>query len=125
MASIFSSSSYPTQQVEVYEQSYGDEYVSLEQNFQSNWNAFSEDTSEITKSVSIRACIVIFIFCKCYRSNCNAGRLHFSVTYFPCELNVPAYAYFLAKRSLSARTYCWKQTLSHIVYCCYCYCRQL
>uniref|UniRef100_A0A453AN99 Uncharacterized protein n=1 Tax=Aegilops tauschii subsp. strangulata TaxID=200361 RepID=A0A453AN99_AEGTS len=72
MASIFSSSSYPTQQVEVYEQSYGDEYVSLEQNFQSNWNAFSEDTSEITKSVSIRACIVIFIFCKCYRSNCNA-----------------------------------------------------
>ncbi|VAH26319.1 unnamed protein product [Triticum turgidum subsp. durum] len=49
MASIFSSSSYP-QQVEVYEQSYGDENVSLEQNFQSNWNAFSEDTSGITKS---------------------------------------------------------------------------
>ncbi|KAI4992843.1 hypothetical protein ZWY2020_007156 [Hordeum vulgare] len=48
MASIFSSSSYP-EQVEVYEQSYGDEYVSLEQNFQSNWNAFSEDTSGITK----------------------------------------------------------------------------
>ncbi|KAE8782635.1 dynamin-related protein 5A [Hordeum vulgare] len=49
MASIFSSSSYP-EQVEVYEQSYGDGYVSLEQNFQSNWNAFSEDTSGITKS---------------------------------------------------------------------------
>ncbi|KAI4984690.1 hypothetical protein ZWY2020_017320 [Hordeum vulgare] len=48
MASVFSSSSYP-EQVEVYEQSYGDEYVSLEQNFQSNWNAFSEDTSGITK----------------------------------------------------------------------------
>ncbi|KAF6999320.1 hypothetical protein CFC21_015368 [Triticum aestivum] len=81
MASIFSSSSYP-QQVEVYEQSYGDENVSLEQNFQSNWNAFSEDTSGITKSVSIRACIVIIIFCQCYRSNCNAGHLHFSATYF-------------------------------------------
>ncbi|KAE8799988.1 Dynamin-like protein C [Hordeum vulgare] len=52
MASIFWSSSYP-EQVEVYEQSYGDEYVSLEQNFQSNWNAFSEDTSGITKLVDI------------------------------------------------------------------------
>uniref|UniRef100_A0ACD5YAV9 Uncharacterized protein n=1 Tax=Avena sativa TaxID=4498 RepID=A0ACD5YAV9_AVESA len=36
MASLFSFSSSP-QQVEVYEQSYGDDYTSLEQNFQSNW----------------------------------------------------------------------------------------
>lgn len=47
MASLFPS--YP-QQVEVYEQSYGDEYISSEQNFQSNWNVFSEDNSEITRS---------------------------------------------------------------------------
>ncbi|XP_047070741.1 uncharacterized protein At5g39570-like [Lolium rigidum] len=49
MANLFSSSSYP-QQVEVYEQSYGDEYISSEQNFQNSWNVFSEDNSEITKS---------------------------------------------------------------------------
>ncbi|XP_047069302.1 uncharacterized protein At5g39570-like isoform X1 [Lolium rigidum] len=48
MANLFSSSSYP-QHVEVYEQSYGDEYISSEQNFQNSWNVFSEDNSEITK----------------------------------------------------------------------------
>jgi hypothetical protein len=58
MASLFSSSSYP-QQVEVYEQSYGDENISLEQNFRSSWNVFSEDNTEITKSVYIRVSIVI------------------------------------------------------------------
>jgi hypothetical protein len=50
MANLFSSSSYP-QHVEVYEQSYGDEYISSEQNFQNSWNVFSEDNSEITKLV--------------------------------------------------------------------------
>ncbi|KQK14594.1 uncharacterized protein LOC100825692 isoform X3 [Brachypodium distachyon] len=49
MASLFPCSSYP-KPVEVYEQSYSDEYVSLQQNFQSNWNIFSEDTSQITRS---------------------------------------------------------------------------
>ncbi|CAM0907599.1 unnamed protein product [Alopecurus aequalis] len=48
MASLFSSSSYP-QQV-VHEQSYSDEYISMEQKFQSNWNMLSEDNYENTKS---------------------------------------------------------------------------
>uniref|UniRef100_A0ACD5WM98 Uncharacterized protein n=1 Tax=Avena sativa TaxID=4498 RepID=A0ACD5WM98_AVESA len=42
MRSLFSFSSNP-QHVEVYEQSYGDDYTSLEQKYQSNWNVHSED----------------------------------------------------------------------------------
>ena len=76
MASIFSSSSYP-QQVEVYEQSYGDENVSLEQNFQSNWNAFSEDTSEITKSASTKCMVIQIDFVNTKDQNCNARHLYF------------------------------------------------
>ena len=70
------SSSYP-QEVVLYEQSYGDGCVSLEQNVQSNSNVFSEDTSEITKSASTKCMVIQIDFVNTKDQNCNARHLYF------------------------------------------------
>jgi hypothetical protein len=95
MASLFSSSSYP-QQVEAYEQSYGDDCISLEQNFQSSWNVFSEDNTEITKSVCIRVSIVIKISYAISIDHIAMLKLLFSCDYIVhVELNAPSLSFLV------------------------------